>query len=141
MIIVFSFSIGIILGFILSLLIKIKDDNQESVVNYKNTSDILNMHNSIEMMIQNKNLSTNDKFINIMQTIECDYLGLTACSNEIYLKFIDKLYELKKDKDYEKENAGLKEQIEKMKADVKQGQSYWNSGEMQYDLYQRLLDK
>lgn len=35
----------------------------------------------------------------------------------------------------------LHEQIEKMKADVKQGQSYWNSGEMQYDLYQRLLDK
>lgn len=35
----------------------------------------------------------------------------------------------------------LSDQIEKMKADVKQGQSYWNSGEMQYDLYQRLLDK
>ena len=35
----------------------------------------------------------------------------------------------------------LEQQIEKMKADVKQGQSYWNSGEMQYDLYQRLLDK
>lgn len=35
----------------------------------------------------------------------------------------------------------LEAQIEKMKADVKQGQSYWNSGEMQYDLYQRLLDK
>jgi predicted RNase H-like nuclease (RuvC/YqgF family) len=35
----------------------------------------------------------------------------------------------------------LEQQIEKMKVDVKQGQSYWNSGEMQYDLYQRLLDK
>lgn len=33
------------------------------------------------------------------------------------------------------------QQIEKMKADVKQEQSYWNSGEMQYNLYQRLLDK
>lgn len=35
----------------------------------------------------------------------------------------------------------LREQIEKMKADVKQEQSYWNSGEMQYGLFQRLLDK
>ena len=35
----------------------------------------------------------------------------------------------------------LEAQIEKMKADVKQEQSYWNSGEMQYVLYQRLLDK
>ena len=35
----------------------------------------------------------------------------------------------------------LKAQIEEMKADVKQGQSYWNSCDMQYDLYQRLLDK
>lgn len=35
----------------------------------------------------------------------------------------------------------LEQQIEKMKADVKQEQSYWNSGEMQYSLYQRLLDK
>ncbi len=35
----------------------------------------------------------------------------------------------------------LEAQIEKMKADVRQGQSYWNSGEMQYNLYQRLLDK
>lgn len=35
----------------------------------------------------------------------------------------------------------LEQQIEKMKADVKQEQSYWNSGEMQYRLYQRLLDK
>ena len=35
----------------------------------------------------------------------------------------------------------LQEKIEKMKSDVKQEQSYWNSGEMQYDLYQRLLDK
>ena len=33
------------------------------------------------------------------------------------------------------------QQIEKMKADVKQEQSYWNSGEMQYGLFQRLLDK
>lgn len=41
------------------------------------------------------------------------------------------------------ENAlnNAKAQIEKMKSDVKQEQSYWNSGEMQYDLYQRLLDK
>ena len=38
-------------------------------------------------------------------------------------------------------NEQLRELIEKMKADVKQGQSYWNSGEMQYGLYQRLLDK
>lgn len=35
----------------------------------------------------------------------------------------------------------LEQQIEKMKADVKQEQSYWNSGEMQYGLFQRLLDK
>ena len=35
----------------------------------------------------------------------------------------------------------LEQQIEKMKADVKQEQSYWNSGEMQYRLFQRLLDK
>ena len=35
----------------------------------------------------------------------------------------------------------LEAQIEKMKSDVRQGQSYWNSGEMQYDIYQRLLDK
>ena len=35
----------------------------------------------------------------------------------------------------------LKEQIEKMKADVKKEQSYWNSGEMQYHLFQKLLDK
>lgn len=41
----------------------------------------------------------------------------------------------------EKKIEELEQQIEKMKADVKQGQSYWNSGEMQYDLYQRLLDK
>ena len=33
------------------------------------------------------------------------------------------------------------QQIEQMKCDVKQGQSYWNSGEMQYRLYQKLLDK
>ena len=36
--------------------------------------------------------------------------------------------------------AELEEQIEKMKCDVKQEQSYWNTCEMQYDLYQRLLD-
>lgn len=35
----------------------------------------------------------------------------------------------------------LEQQVEKMKADVKQEQSYWNSGEMQYRLFQRLLDK
>lgn len=35
----------------------------------------------------------------------------------------------------------LEQQIEKMKCDVKQEQSRWNSCEMQYDLYQRLLDK
>ena len=35
----------------------------------------------------------------------------------------------------------LEQQIEKMKSDVKQGQSYWNSCEMQYSLFQRLLDK
>lgn len=35
----------------------------------------------------------------------------------------------------------LKQQIEKMKADVKHEQSYWNSCEMQYGLFQRLLDK
>jgi len=35
----------------------------------------------------------------------------------------------------------LEQQIKKMKRDVKQEQSYWNSCEMQYDLYQRLLDK
>ena len=35
----------------------------------------------------------------------------------------------------------LEQQIEKMKSDVKQGLSYWNSCDMQYDLYQRLLDK
>ena len=34
-----------------------------------------------------------------------------------------------------------KAQIEKMKSDVKQEQSYWNTCDMQYDLYQRLLDK
>ena len=38
-------------------------------------------------------------------------------------------------------NEQLRELIEKMKADVKQEQSYWNSGEMQYGLLQRLLDK
>lgn len=43
--------------------------------------------------------------------------------------------------DLNERNKKLEAQIEKMKADVKQGQSYWNSGEMQYDLYQRLLDK
>ena len=41
----------------------------------------------------------------------------------------------------EKRIAELEAQIEKMKCDVKQEQSYWNSCEMQYDLYQRLLDK
>lgn len=35
----------------------------------------------------------------------------------------------------------LEEQIEKMKSDVKQEQSYWNEGEMQYHLLQNLLDK
>lgn len=35
----------------------------------------------------------------------------------------------------------LEQRIEKMKCDVKQEQSRWNSCEMQYDLYQRLLDK
>ena len=41
----------------------------------------------------------------------------------------------------EEQIAELEAQIEKMKTDVKQGQSYWNSCDMQYDLYQRLLDK
>lgn len=35
----------------------------------------------------------------------------------------------------------LKEQIEKMKSDVKQEQSYWNSGEMQFCILQDLLEK
>lgn len=35
----------------------------------------------------------------------------------------------------------LKAQIEKMKEDVRKEQSYWNSGEMQYGLFQKLLDK
>lgn len=41
----------------------------------------------------------------------------------------------------EKYIKSLEQQIEKMKADVKREQSYWNSCEMQYRLYQRLLDK
>lgn len=41
----------------------------------------------------------------------------------------------------EKRIAELEQQIEKMKCDVKQEQSYWNSSEMQYGLFQRLLDK
>lgn len=41
----------------------------------------------------------------------------------------------------EKRIEELEQQIEQMKCDVKQEQSHWNSGEMQYDLYQRLLDK
>lgn len=39
------------------------------------------------------------------------------------------------------ENARLKEQIEKMKSDVRRERSYWNSGETQYHLLQGLLDK
>ena len=35
----------------------------------------------------------------------------------------------------------LEGQIEKMKTDVRHEQSHWNSGEMQFDLFQRLLDK
>ena len=35
----------------------------------------------------------------------------------------------------------LEEQIEKMKSDVKQEQSYWNECDMQYHLLQDLLDK
>jgi methyl-accepting chemotaxis protein len=35
----------------------------------------------------------------------------------------------------------LEQQIKKMKRDVKQEQSHWNSCEMQYDLYRRLLEK
>jgi chromosome segregation ATPase len=42
---------------------------------------------------------------------------------------------------YEVKVADLEKQIEKMKTDVKREQSFWNSCEMQYDLYQRLLDK
>ena len=38
-------------------------------------------------------------------------------------------------------NKQQSEQIEKMKCDVKLEQSYWNTCDMQYDLYQRLLDK
>ena len=35
----------------------------------------------------------------------------------------------------------LEAQIEKMKADIKQEQSYWNDCEMQFHLLQSLLDK
>ena len=35
----------------------------------------------------------------------------------------------------------LQEQVEKMKSDVKQEQSYWNSGEMQFCILQDLLEK
>ena len=41
----------------------------------------------------------------------------------------------------EKRIEELEQQIKEMKCDVKQGQSYWNTCDMQYDLYQRLLDK
>ena len=43
--------------------------------------------------------------------------------------------------EHNEEVKKLKKQIEKMKADVKQEQSYWNSGEMQFGLLQRILDK
>ena len=54
----------------------------------------------------------------------------------------DRLEELQEQNSEMFNTIALQEQqIEKMKADVKQEQSYWNSGEMQYGLFQRLLDK
>ncbi|MEE3413694.1 MAG: hypothetical protein VZQ58_07435 [Bacteroidales bacterium] len=66
--------------------------------------------------------------------------GLVSCDlKKLLLGFAEPRE--KRIEELRKENEQLKEQIKKMKADVKQGQSYWNSGEMQYNLFQRLLDK
>ena len=54
----------------------------------------------------------------------------------------DRLDQLQEQNSHMFNTIALQEQqIEKMKADVKKEQSYWNSGEMQYRLLQRLLDK
>lgn len=62
---------------------------------------------------------------------------------EDYIKSLEEDYNKLLDviSNYEVKVADLEKQIEKMKTDVKQEQSYWNSCEMQYRLFQRLLDK
>ena len=67
--------------------------------------------------------------------------GYRACTKEIK-QLGERCNQLLKDKGELIDRCReLEAQIEKMKADVKQGQSYWSSCAMQYDLYQRLLDK
>ena len=85
---------------------------------------------------------------------EQDFLWLSVTETERLIKAYEAgatretallsqhIIELQKDKGNLTDRCKeLEQQIEKMKSDVKQGLSYWNSCDMQYDLYQRLLDK